>query len=335
MQIREYAAADTDMVRQVVRVANAQMRVDSPWDHEETALGWSHWLKNGWDGDAPRAFVCVDDGSVAAHGELLMSSYDNLALVEISIGVDPARRRHGLGTSMLRRLIAESVAIGKASALMSGWDNAATRAFAAHHGFAPKLVEVCRRQTVADLDWTEFERLRSEAVACAREYRILRVAGRTPTTLLPALAELVGAINDAPNDELDIEDEVFPPERIERYEARTIATNRLYRVIAQHRSTGALAGHTVVAIEKDRPHIGEQDDTSVVAAHRGHRLGILLKAEMNVWLREVEPQLGTIDTWNAKSNKHMIAVNEALGYRPLGEIVNFQAPIADLPQNSR
>jgi hypothetical protein len=62
----------------------------------------------------------------------------------------------------------------------------------------------------------------------------------------------------------------------------------------------------------------------VVAAHRGHRLGLLLKVAMNLWLRDAQPQLTEISTWNAESNDHMIAVNEAIGYRVLGRQLEFQ-----------
>ncbi|MDX6373892.1 MAG: hypothetical protein QOD98_2880, partial [Nocardioidaceae bacterium] len=68
----------------------------------------------------------------------------------------------------------------------------------------------------------------------------------------------------------------------------------------------------------------EQHDTSVVGAHRGHRLGLLLKADMNLWLREVQPQITEISTWNAESNGHMVAVNEAIGYRIMGRELEFQ-----------
>ena len=43
-----------------------------------------------------------------------------------------------------------------------------------------------------------------------------------------------------------------------------------------------------------------------------------------LWLRDELPDLRWVDTWNAKSNHHMIAVNEALGYRPTGEAAIFQ-----------
>jgi hypothetical protein len=58
--------------------------------------------------------------------------------------------------------------------------------------------------------------------------------------------------------------------------------------------------------------------TGVLRAHRGHRLGLLVKVAMAEWLKTAEPQLERIDTWNAQSNQYMIAVNEALGYTILG-----------------
>ena len=50
-------------------------------------------------------------------------------------------------------------------------------------------------------------------------------------------------------------------------------------------------------------------------AHRGHRLGLLLKIDMMRWLAEAEPQLEVMETWNNADNRFMIGVNELLGYR--------------------
>jgi hypothetical protein len=83
----------------------------------------------------------------------------------------------------------------------------------------------------------------------------------------------------------------------------------------------------VVTVDTERPEIGDQHDTAVVQSHRGHRLGVLVKADMVRWLAEEEPQLATIDTWNAESNDHMIFVNEVLGYRIMGRQLEFQRRI--------
>ena len=48
---------------------------------------------------------------------------------------------------------------------------------------------------------------------------------------------------------------------------------------------------------------------------------------MLLWLAEVEPQVDTVDTWNAESNDHMIAVNEALAYRVMGRALQYQKSV--------
>ena len=68
----------------------------------------------------------------------------------------------------------------------------------------------------------------------------------------------------------------------------------------------------------------EHHDTSVARSPRGHRLGRLHKAEMVLWLAEEEPKMTSVDTWNAESNAHMIAVNVLLGYRVMGRKIQFQ-----------
>ena len=70
-----------------------------------------------------------------------------------------------------------------------------------------------------------------------------------------------------------------------------------------------------VAVHPHQPQFGHQGDTAVARAHRGHRLGLLLKIDMMRWLAEAEPQLEVIETWNNADNRFMINVNEALGYR--------------------
>ena len=70
-----------------------------------------------------------------------------------------------------------------------------------------------------------------------------------------------------------------------------------------------------MVVSPHRPHVGLQADTAVSRAHRGHRLGLLLKIDMMRWLAEAEPQLEVLETWNNADNRFMISVNEALGYR--------------------
>ena len=134
--------------------------------------------------------------------------------------------------------------------------------------------------------------------------------------MLTELIEATAAINDAPMGALTYEDEIFDLSRMQAVEANLAGRGDLsYRVLARHRGTGEVGGHTFVAINPLRPTVGRQGDTAVARQHRGHRLGLLLKIEMMRWLAEVEPQLEVIETWNNVDNRFMINVNEQLGYR--------------------
>ena len=226
---------------------------------------------------------------------------------------------------MLDAVLAEARGRGRTSFGSDAWDADGHAAFAATHGFEPKSRAINRRQVLADVDFADLARRYGEALGLAADYELVRRVGATPDDELDAVAEMTAAINDAPTDDLDIEDEAFPPERIRAYEsAQESRGHRLYRVLARHRGTGELAGHSVVVVDGERPELAEQHDTSVLGTHRGHRLGLLLKADMNLWLREAEPQLVSVDTWNAESNAHMIGVNELLGYRVLGREIEYQ-----------
>jgi GNAT superfamily N-acetyltransferase len=328
MDIRQFGPDDPEDVAAYVELRNAVQAADSPWEHPMTVRQAVGAFRYGWDGEPDTPFLGVGDGIAVAFGTLSTSEYDNLHLAWIGSKVHPGNRRRGLGSQMLEAVVAEGRARGRTSFGADAWESESSRAFAARHGFEPKSAAVNRRQVLVDVDFVELRARYDEALAFAGDYELVRRAGATPDDELDAVAEMTAAINDAPTDDLDIEDEVFPPERIRAYEEVQVARgHRLYRVLARHRTTGALAGHTVVVVDSERPELAEQHDTSVVGSHRGHRLGLLLKADMNLWLHDVEPQIASIDTWNAESNAHMIGVNELLGYRVMGRGIEYQRSI--------
>jgi len=325
MQIEEFTADETTVVGEVVELAQAVDAVDSPWSHPTTVTTFTKMLRHGWDGEAPRAFVARDEGRVVGMSDFWVSEWDNTDLAWLGVSVHPDARRRGVGTALLTAMFDLARETGRSKVGIDGWDAAAPRGFAEAHGLERKSQAINRRQILADIDGDVVTKLYDEAAKAAVDYELLRIAGRTPDELMDKVVVMTSAINDAPTDDLDIEDEVFTAERVRGYEtAVTAEGDRMYRLVAQHRDTGELAGHTVVKVEKERPAISHQHDTSVVRGHRGHRLGLLLKAGMLQWLAEVEPRVETVDTWNAESNDHMIAVNEKLGYQILGRGLQFQ-----------
>jgi hypothetical protein len=70
-------------------------------------------------------------------------------------------------------------------------------------------------------------------------------------------------------------------------------------------------------VDETTPTWAHQEMTAVDRPHRGHRLGLLTKVAMLDLLAGREPQLARVETWNGETNAHMVAINEALGYRPV------------------
>lgn len=100
-------------------------------------------------------------------------------------------------------------------------------------------------------------------------------------------------------------------------EDRLLPGLRFWRAVALHRPTGAVVALSELTRERSNPQgLVGQSDTIVLPEHRGHRLGMLTKAANLIQVREAAPDAEAILTWNAEENRHMLDVNEALGFYP-------------------
>jgi GNAT superfamily N-acetyltransferase len=328
VEIHRFTPEDADDVRTALAIITATSAEDSPWQHVWLPETYDAVLRYGWDGEPSTPFLMTVDGEAVGHASLYLPQRENRHLAWVGLSVMPEQRRRGYGSMLLERMIEEAKADDRTSIGIDGWDSERSLGFAARHGLERRSQAIQRRQYLNEIAPDVIQKLHDEAARVAVDYELVRIFGRTPDDLMAPMVELTAAINDAPTDDLDIEDDVMSAERLREYETSVLRHgNRMYRLVARHRETGELGGHTVVAVEERRPTIGDQHDTAVARAHRGHRLGLLLKAGMLLWLAEAEPQVETIDTWNAESNDHMIAVNETLGYRILGRELQFQKDI--------
>jgi hypothetical protein len=150
-----------------------------------------------------------------------------------------------------------------------------------------------------------------------------------PEEHLQAVAAINGdAEADMPRDPGQ-EAQRWDPERVRLDERRVAAQGlRSYTVAARSLATGELAGLTQMAIDPAQPAWGYQELTAVARPHRGHRLGLLVKAAMLDILAGREPQVTRILTGNADANKHMMAINAELGYAVLDHWLTWQIEVA-------
>jgi len=112
---------------------------------------------------------------------------------------------------------------------------------------------------------------------------------------------------------------------IREAEARRIAQGRFtYTTAAVHSASGELAAYTQMGGTPETPGRLNQYDTFVRRSHRGHRLGIAVKAPNLRALQANLAQPAALHTWNAPENAPMIAVNDKLGFRPVAQRTQWE-----------
>jgi GNAT superfamily N-acetyltransferase len=284
------------------------------------------------DADEP---VPVADGEqllgLVGAGRLKLPQVDNRHGAEVLIAVLPDQRRRGVGRLLdgeaerRTRGHGRDTLLGYADEPPTGDGGAVVRGAAAALGWRVAQVDV-RRDVDLPLDPLRCAELEAACRPHAADYDLRTWWDSTPEELLDDRARLDTDFSvDVPKDELDWREEVWDGARLRREEARDAAMGQsCLSAGAVHRSTGRLVAFTEVGLPRADPRRAFQWGTMVAGAHRGHRLGLLLKLLVLQELAAASPATRYVSTWNAQENGHMIAVNDALGARTNGHVLALQ-----------
>ncbi len=269
------------------------------------------------DGEGPDVGIWLahDVEGLVGYAALTLNLFENLDGAKILGAVHPDHQRRGVGRALMS---AAEAATDRPRLRAPTWVGTSGTEALPRLGYTRGLSHEVRRVSVRD---AQPEALVSAADEAGAAYDLERFAGAAPAELLDDLVLLREAINDSPGEG---EFEAYSHERIRGYEESLTGRRWTpYTVVARHRATGEPAGITMVCVHELRPEIAAQEDTSVLPAHRGHRLGLRMKLAMLAWLRDERPDVECADTWNASGNAAMIAINDALGCRLVAETIRF------------
>ncbi|HYS36734.1 MAG TPA: hypothetical protein VEO01_14015 [Pseudonocardiaceae bacterium] len=103
-------------------------------------------------------------------------------------------------------------------------------------------------------------------------------------------------------------------DRVRRVEADYRERGIEYRTVVAVDAHGQVAGLTELEARPVQPERLMQGDTAVLAAHRGHRLGLAMKAAMLRWFTADKVEAELVSTFTGASNTHMADVNHRLGF---------------------
>jgi len=291
-------------------------------------------LVHPWPGQEVHYWVAGDGDVVVGALLLELPTLDNLHMAYAEISVRPAYRRRGVGTALYRHAADFTRSVGRVSlkgdyvkALAGGPPrDPGPGAFGAAMGVQAALDEVRRELDLTTVDRAMWTKQLEDARASAAGYRVVAWGDHTPDEFVDDVAMLDGRlVLDSPQGDLDVE-----PDKVDRARIRASEEvirqrgRRVFNIGAVHEESGRLAAWTAIGFDPDETEHAWQHITIVDPAHRGHRLGMLVKVENLLRAVEQEPALRLVNTWNAAENTHMIAINEALGFRAVDAWVAWQ-----------
>jgi len=333
MRIARWDPADEKTTLACYETHHAVQRADDPVEPPMSEGTFRVYLSQGFQHHPGEAWVAYHDaGTVAGFYRLDLPDLENRHRASLGFAVHPAARRGGTGRELLRHGAERAGVHGRTILDGVAVTGGAGEEFARAIGAKLTLAEVRRVQYLGKIAPGVVAGLRADAARAAAGYSLVSWSGAIPEEHLASAAEVFNAFNDAPHGE-GIEDEVWDADRVRERSGtlQRLGLMRGYGTAALHDATGEMAGFTAVVIDPEQPQWAFQQLTAVVRAHRGHRLGLLVKTAMLELLAAAEPRLEWIVTGNAAENAHMIAVNEQLGYEvvPPGWSC-YEIPVADV-----
>jgi GNAT superfamily N-acetyltransferase len=311
-------------------------------------FGPAEQLPQWHDPFSPRRLFVVRSGGRIV-GQATYETLADPAVTTCWLGVAVARehRRRGVGTALLDHVEAVARAAGRTDAISfvaSAQGVAAARGVApadrleasTGHGWVPRassevrfalargyaLGQVERISRLAlPVDEEALAAIRSEALAAAGdEYRVHTWSGPTPRPWRSDVAAMATALStDAPTGDVPEPEDVWTVERLVEAERRRASTGRAsLTAAAEHVPSGRLVACSDLAVPDDASRPVMQQMTLVRRDHRGHRLGWLVKVANLDQLAVERPGRSAVLTFNAEENRPMLAVNEAVGFVPVG-----------------
>src|SRR5260221_3363782 len=254
---------------------------------------------------------------------------ENAHLIWSELQVHPDHRRKGLATALFREFV-EACEGQHPSIVFMGMANdrvPAAEPFLRGIGATPGLTMKTNQLDIATVDRKQ---IAEWAQLDPAGYRLERIDGMVPDRLVPAYLAASNGMNDAPKGDLKMADWKLTVEQIrdrENWFKQVGAEGWL--ILPVNEATGEGAGFTEVTYDPKQPWVIWQQGTAVIDPHRGHRLGLWMKAAMLDRILRERPEATVIRTGNANTNAQMLGINTQLGFKVAWQSTLWQVPIAD------
>jgi mycothiol synthase len=276
-------------------------------------------------------------GARAAGGALIgygmvsrsLNEPENAHLRWTELVVSATHRRKGVGRALMRGLVDAVGDQGDDVVLMAQTTDRVPSgsAFAQGVGAEPGLD---MKTNQLDLSTVDRAKIEEWAAILPKGYRLERIDNTVPAELIAPYIQASNGMNDAPRGDLKMADWKLTEEQVRERESWFKQTgSEWWLLVAVHEASGEGAGFTEVTYDPKVLHVIWQQGTAVIDAHRGHRLGMWMKAVMLKRILDERPKALFIRTGNANANAQMLGINTQLGFVQAWSACLWQISIND------
>jgi len=254
---------------------------------------------------------------------------ENAHLIWCELQVHPEHRRTGLGTALFREFVLacegqhpDIVFMGMSNDRAPAGE-AFLRAVGAQAGLPMKMnqLEIASVDRARVAEWARLD---------PAGYRLERIDKVVPDRLMRAYVDSSNGMNDAPKGDLKMADWKLTEQQVRDRENwfKQVGVE-WWLILAVHDATGQGAGFTEVTYDPKQPWVIGQQGTAVSDPHRGHKLGLWMKAAMLDRIVRERPDARLIRTGNANTNAQMLGINTQLGFKVAWHSTIWQLPVAE------
>ena len=299
-------------------------------------------MRRGTSAEAVTTLIATDDDTLVGLVDIFLPQLESSHTSDTMMFVDPqlaAEQRSQVFEQLVSASIGHALSIGRTTVL-GGGEAAAAGEVMAGTGFGgvsrndPESSAWLRRgaalSQVYRSSWLRLDRLENlqkfidETAASAPDYRPVTWTGETPADRRDDMRLLHERMStDAPIGSLELEQQTWSDARLAEFEQHKMGVGRtLLTAAAEHIDSGKLVGYTQMLIGDDG--LARQHNLIVLREHRGHGLGTLMKLAGLQQLTAEAPHAVAVSTMNAEENRHMLRVNEAVGFETVTHLAVFQ-----------